>query len=129
MSQRETALQRGWQGRCPRCGDRGIFRSRYRLHDRCPQCGLALELEDGWSYGSVPLAYALACVVWVTPVVLLYFFNLLPLGVTAVVGVLGVIVLPVVTFRFTKGLWVGLYYYLLPQEMRERQAGEKGDHH
>lgn len=126
---RETIFLRGATGRCPRCECDTIFRTHFRLHERCPRCRLPLELEDGWSYGSVPLAYALACVVWVLPVALLTLFGVLGPWVGAAVGIFGVIVLPIVTYRLTKRLWVGLYYALLPNELRERIAGEKGDDH
>ncbi|MFP4282071.1 MAG: DUF983 domain-containing protein [Verrucomicrobiota bacterium] len=126
---RWTALRRGTSGRCPRCAAPDLFRSPYRLHERCPHCGLPLEMEDGWSYGSVPLAYALACVVWVLPVVLLALFGVLGPLTAGAVGVAGVVILPIVTFRFTKKLWTGLYYAILPHELRERPAGQRGDLH
>jgi uncharacterized protein (DUF983 family) len=75
---REVIFLRATRGRCPRCNHAGIFASRFRLHERCPCCGLPLELEDGWSYGSVPLAYSLACIWWVLPIALLAVGGILP---------------------------------------------------
>jgi uncharacterized protein (DUF983 family) len=126
---RLTALRRGTRGHCPRCDGAEVFRSTFRLHERCPRCGLPLEMEDGWSYGSVPLAYLLACLVWVLPVALLALFDLIPLTAAVVLGLAGVILLPVLTFRFTKKLWIGLYYALIPREMRYRGENERGDTH
>ena len=77
----------------------------------------------------MPLAYILACLVWVLPIALLTVFGLISATAGALIGVLGVIVLPIVTYRFTKKLWVGLYYAILPNELRERQANEKVDDH
>jgi uncharacterized protein (DUF983 family) len=38
-----TALLRGWRGRCPRCGDGGLFSSYLKMLGHCPACNLALE--------------------------------------------------------------------------------------
>ena len=39
-------LIRALAWRCPNCGRRGIFESWFRLKERCPQCGLALERHE-----------------------------------------------------------------------------------
>lgn len=126
---RETIFLRGLTGHCPRCEGDDLFASRYRLHDRCPCCGLPLELEDGWSYGSVPLAYALACLFWVLPVATICALGWLPVSWAVGLGVGGVILLPVTTFRFTKQAWIGLYYAVIPSELRPRSSDERGDGH
>lgn len=74
-------------------------------------------MEDGWSYGSVPLAYALACIFWVLPVAVLFLFGFLDFFWAAIIGILGVVIIPIITFRWTKQLWVGIYYAVLPHEM------------
>ncbi|MCC5805608.1 MAG: DUF983 domain-containing protein [Opitutales bacterium] len=126
---RETILRRSLRHRCPRCDRPSVFKSAFRLHERCPHCGLPLEMEDGWSYGAVPLNYTFACVVWVLPVALLTLFGLLSVKTAVIVALLGVLVVPVLTFRLTKALWVGIYYAAVPGELRVRKEGEKGDVH
>ncbi len=126
---REIALRRSLRGRCPRCNGATLFKSSFRLHERCPSCGLPLELEDGWSYGAVPLNYALACLAWVLPIGLCALVGLVPVRLAVMVALGGVIVIPILTFRFTKALWVGLYYTLVPREMRKRDLSDKGDIH
>ncbi len=126
---RWTAFYRGATGHCPRCDARDLFRTHYRLHERCPQCDLPIEMEDGWSYGSVPLAYMLACLFWTFPVSAFAVLGWISFSTAVIVGVIGVIILPVITFRFTKQLWIGLYYSLIPHEMRYRSPDEKGDVH
>ncbi len=126
---RKIILRRSLRHHCPRCDRSSVFRSTFRLHERCPHCGLPLELEDGWSYGAVPLNYTLACVVWVLPVALLALFGVLSVNTAVITALCGVLVVPVLTFRFTKALWVGIYYAAVPGELRVREEGEKGDVH
>jgi uncharacterized protein (DUF983 family) len=38
-----TCLLRGWRGKCPRCGDGGLFSSFLKMRSHCPTCELALE--------------------------------------------------------------------------------------
>jgi|TARA_B110000438_G_scaffold191040_1_gene182672 hypothetical protein len=86
-------------------------------------------MEDGWSYGSVPLAYILTAVGWGTPVVVLTLFGILSTQMALILGIGGAMVLPIVTFKFTKRLWIGIYYALIPQELRPRDPNERGDVH
>jgi uncharacterized protein (DUF983 family) len=38
-----AALRRGWRGRCPRCGEGGLFGSYLKMRSACEACGQALE--------------------------------------------------------------------------------------
>lgn len=77
----------------------------------------------------MPLAYMLACVFWAAPVAALAVFGLISFSTAVAVGLIGVILIPILSFRFTKKLWIGLYYSLVPHEMRIRRAEERGDEH
>jgi uncharacterized protein (DUF983 family) len=37
------AMQRGWRGRCPHCGEGRMFRAFLKVADRCPACGEELH--------------------------------------------------------------------------------------
>lgn len=37
------ALWRGMRGRCPACGERGMFRAFLKVNDECPSCGEELH--------------------------------------------------------------------------------------
>jgi uncharacterized protein (DUF983 family) len=113
---RELYLKRGLKGRCPRCESPDLFESGFRLHKACPSCGLPLESEDGWSLGAVPINYTLTCLFWVLPVALLFVAGLFPLKTALILGGIGTLVIPILTYRRTKALWVGVYYAVLPQE-------------
>lgn len=57
-------FMRGLRKRCPRCGDRRIFRAWFRLRERCPRCDLRFEKEEGGFLGAMTLNYLFAVVVW-----------------------------------------------------------------
>ncbi|MFO7725230.1 MAG: DUF983 domain-containing protein [Oceanipulchritudo sp.] len=127
--QRRLCLRRGIRGSCPRCGHHPVFRSHYRLHEWCPACGLALEHEDGWGLGAIPLNYSIACVFWILPIALLFLIDGLSLGVALFLAGSGAVILPFLTYRFSKALWVGIYYAILPHEAvpREPKRRERPD--
>ena len=105
------------KGRCPACHSSAIFRSRYRLEEYCPGCGLPLEQEDGWGLGAIPLNYSFTCLFWILPVAVLYLVGWLPLVPALLLAGLGAILVPFLTYRYSKGLWVGIYYAVLPHEL------------
>ena len=112
-------------GRCPRCDSQDLFRDHYRLHERCPCCGLPFDQEDGFSLGAVPLNYSLTVMVWVLPLSLAFLFGWLSLPVAGTLAGIGVLVIPFLTYRHSKRLWLGLYYAILPNELEfadSRQA-------
>ncbi|MEX0322052.1 MAG: DUF983 domain-containing protein [Puniceicoccaceae bacterium] len=116
---RATYLYRGIRGTCPGCTGDNLFRTRFRLHDKCPDCGLPLEHEDGWSLGAVPLNYSITCIFWVLPIAALHLVgsvNLIPALILAGVGTL---IIPIITYKFSKSLWVGIYYAVLPHEVEQ----------
>ncbi len=51
--------------RCPRCGSDGIFRTMFKLRERCPSCNLQLEREAGSFTGSMTINLVVTEIVWV----------------------------------------------------------------
>ncbi|MBI1206227.1 MAG: DUF983 domain-containing protein [Azospirillum sp.] len=51
-----TAGLRGWRGRCPRCGGRGLFTGYLTVAEQCPGCSLALadfRVDDAPPYVTI----------------------------------------------------------------------------
>jgi uncharacterized protein (DUF983 family) len=42
-----TVLGRGLRGRCPRCGEGALFRRGLRTHERCSECQLLFQRNNG----------------------------------------------------------------------------------
>ena len=116
-ARRLQCLLDGARGKCPRCGGNDLFLTRYRFRSHCPDCGLPIESEDGWSLGAIPLNYAITCMFWVLPVGVLLLLDVLNLRYALLLAGLGCLVLPVLLYRFSKCLWLGIYYAMLPSEL------------
>jgi uncharacterized protein (DUF983 family) len=114
-------LLRAVRGTCPRCSGAHLFRTRFRLHTHCPDCGLPLEHEDGWSLGAVPLNYAITCLFWVLPIAILLLLGICGLVSALLMAGLGTLIIPVITYRFSKTLWAGIYYAVLPHEVKQQK--------
>jgi len=126
---RLPAFKRALRGQCPRCQSTDLFADRFRLHPACPGCGLPFEQEDGWSLGAIPLNYTLTCLGWVLPCGLLVLPGWLSVKTACILGGIGVFILPWLTYRYSKKVWLGTYYAILPHEMRHREGKPQGDIH
>ncbi len=114
---RTTTIFRAIQGQCPRCEQTTLFKSKYLLNTHCSHCHLPIEKEDGWSLGAIPLNYAITCVFWVLPLAVLFLIGILSISTTLIVAGSGCLVIPIATYRFSKKLWLGIYYAVLPHEL------------
>ena len=104
--------------RCPRCGARGIIRSWFKMNQRCPNCGLALdrgESEDYWLGG-----YAINLIVSETIALigtLIYIVNTWPEMPYAVwIGVTLAALTPVVFYPFSRTVWLAWDLSFRPSE-------------
>lgn len=122
-------LIRGARGQCPRCQASDLFQSRFRLRPKCLNCGLPLEQEDGWSLGAFPLNYSITCLGWILPIALAFILGWLTLTPALLLAGFGALLLPFVTYRFSKSLWIGLYYAILPHELGSTPAKKTGCPH
>jgi hypothetical protein len=87
------------------------------LREACPACGLPLEHEDGWGLGAIPSNYSFTCIFCILPVAVLFLLGWISLRVTLVLAGSGAILVPFLTYRYSKGLWAGIYYAVLPHEL------------
>jgi uncharacterized protein (DUF983 family) len=95
--------------RCPNCGQGRLFRSWFRIRERCPACGLKLERgEEGYQVGSymfnIIAAELLFAVLFLAAVLLTWPsppWTALELG-----GVALMIVAPFAFFPFSKALFL-----------------------
>ncbi|WP_309385921.1 hypothetical protein [Cerasicoccus frondis] len=114
---RAQIVLRGLTNRCPNCGGRSIFRSWFRLHYRCPRCGLKLSRSDGFFLGAVVWNYGLTVFGCLPPLFILHVLGVISLTTLGVLGVIIGIVVPPVIYPWAWSLWLMTYYWALPHEL------------
>jgi uncharacterized protein (DUF983 family) len=97
--------------RCPNCNAGGQLRTWFRLHARCPQCGLPHGGEDGFTLGTTSIGYVVAFLLVVLPVCVLVVLNLLSVWLGVVIGIVGSTLVSIGFYPIFLG-WVLMMYYV-----------------
>ena len=98
---------RGLRLRCPVCGNGKLFRTYFRMYDTCSVCGVGFAREHGQWVGSLDLnTFVVAFVLMIGAA----FSPLWPLGLSLAVWGGAAIVVPLATFRFSRGLWTAIVH-------------------
>lgn len=103
---------------CPACGAPGVWKSWLRPYDRCPRCGIRFDRgEDDYFLGAyllnlvaAELGFAALFVIvlvstWPTP----------PWTGVTIGSVALVVLLPLLTYPFTRGIWLGVDLLFRPE--------------
>jgi uncharacterized protein (DUF983 family) len=112
--------------RCPNCGQGHLLATWFRMHERCPVCRVWLEREEGYFVGAMAINLVVAELLPVAAavVVLVTTWPNPPwLGIQ--IGLpIGMGVLPVVLFPFSRCLWLALDWTFNPptREPQPEQA-------
>jgi uncharacterized protein (DUF983 family) len=108
-------LLRGLRKRCPRCAERRIFASWFRLRHACPRCGLVFERETGGFLGAMTVNYVASVAVWIAVPGVWLAFTVpdVPVGpmLAASAGIL--VVVSLWFFPRSKGIWASVEYLAL----------------
>ena len=89
---RSQIVVRGLTNCCPNCGARTLFKAGklFEVNKECPACGLKIERanDEGFFLGSMSLNYGVTLVVFLVPVMLFAYFDVI--GLTAAIVLAGV---------------------------------------
>ncbi len=117
------ALKKALLLRCPRCGKGKLFRRWFTMYEQCPVCHLVYEREEGFYTGAMAInlvvselivaAIIVPFSVWAGLNPSVPFIPLLILGSPLP------IVLPLIFFRHTRGLWVNMNYLFDPPRLEQ----------
>jgi uncharacterized protein (DUF983 family) len=102
--------------RCPRCGETPLFRGWFTMEQGCRLCGLRFERAQGYFVGAIYINYAVTAVIAVGGFFLLWRWLDLSTSAQFAVWVPFLIAFPVVFFRWSRSLWLGLEYLVNPEE-------------
>ena len=121
-------LTRGLAVRCPNCGGRTLFPSRFslRLNRECPQCRLKIDKDEGFFLGAMSLNYGVTLVCFLAPVALLWYWGKLGDTAAAWLAIVIALVVPVLLYRFSRSWQLMLYYFFLPQHLPANRLALSG---
>ena len=117
-----SVLLRGLRKRCPRCGERRIFRSLLHLIERCPNCDLRFEREQGGFLGAMTINFLVSIVVWVSMLVVVLVFTVpdVPVSPLLIASVVVLIVVPLWFYPRSKTLWAAIEFLVARSEPEYR---------
>ena len=112
-------VTRGLTNCCPNCGGRTLFRpgKYFELNKDCPACGMPIVKEDGFFLGAMSLNYGVTLVVFLTPIAVLWYQEVLGNTAAAVLALAASVVVPVLLYRSSRSWQLMLYYFFLPQHL------------
>lgn len=118
MSWKGNKLYSIFKGKCPVCHEGKVFTYKNVFHpgkfdkmeEKCSHCGHKYEIETGFFYGAMYVAYAVTVAISVATFVLTYLiYNDTPYWVY-IINILVVLVLMApVTFRAGRLIWINFF--------------------
>ncbi|HUG67328.1 MAG TPA: DUF983 domain-containing protein [Pirellulaceae bacterium] len=91
--------------RCPRCLKGKVFRSFWRLNQKCPECGLGFEREPGFFTGAMYFSYGLGILIAAPLSIYLFLRGFNEIAIFAIVLAQLAVVSPLL-FRYSRVAWM-----------------------
>jgi uncharacterized protein (DUF983 family) len=111
------ALARGWQGRCPRCGEGEVFSRWIAVRPSCSACALELPSNPGDTWGF----WVLGDRIFIVAAVAAIYLGVTPSTVAGRVALMsGLIIVLIATIRQRMGVCVAIDYLLRRRVGRSR---------
>jgi uncharacterized protein (DUF983 family) len=122
-----TVLLRGLRKRCPRCGRRRIFGSWFHLIERCPNCTLRFEREQGGFLGAMTINFLVSIVMWVAMFVVVLFFTVpdVPVAPVMIASVVVLVAVPLWFYPRSKSIWAAIEFLVARSEPEYRTPARR----
>lgn len=110
----KQALSTGFKLKCPSCGQGALYRSFFRMHHHCPNCGLVFEREQGYFIGAIYIN--LVAIEILLVIISLGYYLLVSDIDQTILTILYVMggALPFVFFRYSRSLWLSIDHFIDP---------------
>lgn len=118
MSWKGNRLYSILKGKCPVCHVGSVFKSSKifnpskfdKMNDRCSDCGHKYEIETGFFYGAMYVAYALTVAISVATFVLTYLiYSDTPYWMYIINILVVLIIMAPITFRGGRLIWMNFF--------------------
>jgi uncharacterized protein (DUF983 family) len=112
--------------KCPKCHEGDLYptsltslRKTFKMNDQCDHCGQAFELEPGFYWGSMYVAYALSSGFLLFGFALIFFLFGTSI-ITTFFIVFGVLILLYgLVFRLARSIWINIYVNYDPKAHKQ----------
>ena len=122
---RGEIFSRALTGRCPNCGQFGMFKNWFRLQKRCPNCEMELEKEEsGFYFGTTSIGYVLSIILVIIPVCILVVMDMLNMWLGVGIGIIGSIMLCTLLYPLML-CWVIMLYFIVQAEELPNNSPEQ----
>jgi uncharacterized protein (DUF983 family) len=115
---RVQIVARGLANCCPNCGGRTLFQpgSFFRVNKECRACGFGIERDndEGFYLGSASLNFGMTIVCYLTPVMLLAYFDVIRVATAFALAGIGAVGFPILFYRSSRSWWLMNYYLFFP---------------
>jgi uncharacterized protein (DUF983 family) len=108
--------------RCPRCGAGGVFDGFFRMCPECSGCRLKFEREQGFFVGAIYVNYAVTVSIATAGFFLLDRYAEVSLPWQLALWGAFASFFPILFFRHSRSLWLGVAYFFDPGDERRLRA-------
>lgn len=113
-------LSRGLRQRCPVCGKGKIFQGIFKTYERCPVCGFLFEREPGYYTGAMAMNLVISELLIAAVAIPVAASQAVSIPVMVVLGITLPVLLPLLFFRPSKSLWIGVDHILHPTGIEQQ---------
>lgn len=107
-------LARSLRQRCPVCGRGKIFVGVFKTYERCPVCAFIYEREPGYYTGAMALNLVITELLLAAIALPVAASQAVSIPVMIAMAATLPILFPLLFYRPTKSLWMGLDHFLHP---------------
>lgn len=107
-------LARSLRQRCPVCGRGKIFAGIFKTYERCPVCAFIYEREPGYYTGAMALNLVVTELLLAAIAIPVAASQAVSLPIIILLGATLPILFPLLFYRPTKSLWMGIDHFLHP---------------
>lgn len=112
---------RGLTNRCPNCGAKALFKKGavFQVNKDCPACGFVIERanDEGFYLGSASLNFGMTITLYLVPVMLLAYYQVIGTTLAIVLAGVGAFGFPVLFYRSSRSWWLMNYYLFFPHHL------------
>lgn len=114
MRKASVLLMRGLLLRCTICGKGRLYRTFFKMYEKCPHCGFVFEREEGYFSSAMAINLVISELLIAAFTVPLAANITIPITQLLLWGAPAPFLLPVLFYHHSKSLWMSMDHWLNP---------------